>query len=117
MRYLVWPFVIALATIAPTTVAPTAAAGKVSKKKAATPPVGSVGFNWLRPEKSKCRKFSKRRLGKIASRCRVRKSEESFDGKAGPWFSCKMSKTVEYLLFRNAKICKVQYETMQANAP
>ena len=81
--------------------------------------VGQVGFDWLDPDRAKCRKLDTRMAKKLAgrgARCRRRPAGESFDGQAGEWASCRAGK-VEWLLFADQRICQEQLETMQANAP
>lgn len=76
-----------------------------------SPGVGSFGFNWL--GQAQCRKLSARDL---PDRSRCQAQSEAF-GLSGPSHRCKVSRRVEFMVYKTAAQCRAALERMQANGP
>ncbi len=78
------------------------------------PPVGSYGFDWLKPDKARCQKITPELLKKFRS-CEYR-NPGGF-GLGNPSYKCRISKKSEYIIFSDRAKCADELETMKANAP
>lgn len=76
--------------------------------------VGGDGFDWLHPNSARCIKITQP-LSKKFRPCEYRQVA-GFDGQTAS-YSCKVNEQVEYLVFKDSKVCQQQLEVMQANAP
>ncbi|MEI6415025.1 MAG: hypothetical protein WCP34_12305 [Pseudomonadota bacterium] len=109
--------ILFLGTVAqyPTAIAAKSLAIKseTSETSEALPALGSYGFNWLQPNKAKCMKISNNLL-KTFRVCQFKK-DGGFDGGYTPSWECSVNANIEYMVFKNRKVCQEQFEVMQAN--
>ena len=74
------------------------------------PPAGSYGFNWLEPA-SPCRELGAEDLAS-ASHCEATANAFGIELQS---HTCKVSATVEWVVYDTAEHCQQAWETMQAN--
>lgn len=81
------------------------------------PPVGSFGFDWLKPTGSGCLKLTEADIKRFKT-CQPGGAEGGF-GVPGikSIHTCQVSKKSEWMIYATRKDCRVAFETMQANAP
>lgn len=77
------------------------------------PIVGSYGFDWLNPTKTRCIKIDSKLSAKF-HRCDYSRNH-SF-GLDYDAYSCKISSRSEYIILKTKEQCQEAFETMQANA-
>jgi hypothetical protein len=78
------------------------------------PPLGSYGFDWLRPDKAHCQKITPELVKKFRG-CEY-ENPGGF-GLGNPSHKCRVSKKSEYIVFTDKAECMDELETMKANAP
>lgn len=79
-----------------------------------TPVAGAFGFDWLRPEKTKCVALLEKELKGFRS-CEY--DGEGTFGLSDPAFKCRKSERSEYFVYETKAACVRNFETMKANAP
>jgi hypothetical protein len=79
--------------------------------------VGQFGFNWLRPDKSKCAEVTSAIQASFKS-CEYSdpKSTKSFAGK-GDFYMCKAGEQNEFIIYKTKARCAEEYGIMESNAP
>lgn len=76
------------------------------------PTVGSYGFDWLKPNTTKCRKISASDLKTFKS-C---KTPSGGFGQFVPTHTCRVDNRSEWIIYSTKVQCADEFETMQANA-
>lgn len=76
--------------------------------------IGAYGFDWLHPKSAKCIKITAP-LSKTFRPCEYSRAA-GFDGQTES-YSCKVNARIEYVVFKDSKVCQQQFEVMQSNAP
>ena len=88
------------------------AAGTFAKE---FPIVNAYGFDWLKPNTTKCRPVTKEQATKF-KRCEFSNPGNAF-GLDTPLHKCTASAKSEYFIYESKAMCQEAFETMQANAP
>jgi hypothetical protein len=77
--------------------------------------VGKYGFDWLRPTKAKCAAITDQvAAGFKTCTAADANSAGSFTGKKD-FFTCRVSKTSEYMIYSSQSRCREELETMKSN--
>jgi len=84
--------------------------------KDAKPPVGSFGFNWLKPETAKCQKLKEADIKRFKS-CQPGGEEGGFGTNIKSTHTCQVNEKNEWNIYATRKDCQIAFETIQANAP
>ncbi len=79
---------------------------------AALPDSGWYGFDWLHPENAECVKMTKKLLARFKS-CEYR-ADGGFAGDNVETYECTVNEHVQYLVFKNKKICNDQLDVMES---
>lgn len=79
------------------------------------PPTGSFGFDWLKPQSSKCRKLSAKDIEHFGH-CAPTREEHGF-GQHKPTHKCRVNARSEWIIYASKKQCEEEFATMEANAP
>jgi len=75
---------------------------------------GSYGFNWLKPESSKCQKITEARLEKFKT-CRKSTETDGFGGENRPTHICQDAEGGEWIIYATNAQCQDEFEIMKAN--
>ncbi|MET7015035.1 hypothetical protein [Uliginosibacterium flavum] len=78
-----------------------------------TPPASSYGFDWLKPNSTRCAVLQP----KLSSRFKSCQREENPFGLTMKAWVCRVNDRSEYFFFATWAQCQEAFETMQANAP
>jgi hypothetical protein len=79
------------------------------------PVVGGYGFDWLKPQTTKCQRIT-RADAKEFSSCTFSPSGYAF-GHPSSYHTCKAAGRSEYLIYASQAKCAKAFETMEGNAP
>jgi len=82
--------------------------------EATFPIVGSYGFDWLKPQSTRCTQIMAKKATKF-KHCNC--SKDYAFGLDLFAYSCKVNARSEYILLKTKSQCQEAFETMQANAP
>lgn len=82
----------------------------------AAPPIGQYGFDWLHPDSARCIQVTEKNKAQF-QHCQFHPEGGSFGLTSLPYYTCTVSKKVEYMVYKSKAACIEAKETMEANAP
>lgn len=82
--------------------------------EAGFPIIGSYGFDWLKPQSTRCSQITASEATKF-KHCNY--SKDYAFGLDLFAYSCRVNARSEYILLKTKSQCQDAFETMQANAP
>ena len=88
-------------------------AAPLAAAAATLPPAGTFGFDWLKPETTRCESVS----DPLLKRFRRCERQEGAFGLVDRVYVCRVDGRSEYLVFASRTACLRNLDTMRANGP
>lgn len=89
--------------------------GLAGATEAGLPAAGSYGFDWLKPDSTRCQQLTPKLIARF-KQCTPPDISYSF-GLDFPGQACRINARSEFMVYVTRKQCQEAFETMQAHAP